>query len=41
VIGPHYYGNGVLLGAERATVIGWGTLALKTVAGGSGARIGW
>jgi phosphodiesterase/alkaline phosphatase D-like protein len=33
---PHYYSNGVLVGSEPLTVVGWGTLALKIVAGGSG-----
>ena len=33
---PHYYSNAVPLGSEPITVIGWGTLALKTVVGGSG-----
>jgi PQQ-like domain len=32
----HYYRNGALIGSEPKTVIEWGTLALKTVKGGSG-----
>jgi hypothetical protein len=33
---PHYYSNGLLVGSQPTTVISWGTLALKTVVGGSG-----
>ena len=33
---PHYYSNGVVAGSEPETVVGWGTLALKTAVGGSG-----
>jgi hypothetical protein len=33
---PHYYSSGTLVGSEPLTVIAWGTLALKTVVGGSG-----
>jgi hypothetical protein len=32
----HYYVNGPLAGSEPTAVIEWGTLALKTVVGGSG-----
>ena len=32
----HYYRNNLLVGSEPRTVIEWGTLALQTVAGGSG-----
>jgi hypothetical protein len=32
----HWYSNGVPVGSEAVTIISWGTIALKTVVGGSG-----
>jgi alpha-tubulin suppressor-like RCC1 family protein len=33
---PHYYSNQVPVGSEPVNLISWGTLTLRTVAGGSG-----